>query len=42
MSENPAVSGLKTAYQEYLQANSTITYALMTVVAAVFLVESVS
>jgi len=41
MRENPAISGLKTAYEEYLQANSTITYALMTVVAAVFLVEVV-
>ncbi len=41
MTENPAVSWLKTAYQEYLQANSTITYALLTVVAVVFLVEVV-
>jgi len=41
MSENPAVSGLKTAYQEYLEANATVTYVLMTVVAAVFLTEVV-
>lgn len=41
MSENLVVSGLKTAYQEYLEANATVTYVLMTVVAAVFLVEVV-
>lgn len=41
MSENPAISGLKKAYQEYLDTGSRITYLLMTVVAAVFLVEVV-
>jgi membrane associated rhomboid family serine protease len=39
MSENPAISGMKTAYREYLEVDSTVTYVLMTLVAAVFLVE---
>lgn len=39
MSENPALNGLKTACREYLEADSTATYVLITVVAAVFLVE---
>ncbi|WP_276273581.1 rhomboid family intramembrane serine protease [Haloarcula litorea] len=39
MSENPAFSALKLAHQQYLEADSTATYVLMTFVAAVFLVE---
>ncbi|MFB1064853.1 rhomboid family intramembrane serine protease [Natrinema sp. H-ect4] len=39
MEENTAVSGLKKAFQQYQEADSTVTYLLMTVVAAVFLLE---
>jgi len=36
---NPAVSALRSGFQEYRESTSTITYLLMTLVAAVFLIE---
>ncbi|WP_262174617.1 rhomboid family intramembrane serine protease [Haloarcula laminariae] len=39
MSENPAVSALNKAYQEYTEGDSTLTYLLGIIVAAVFLLE---
>lgn len=39
MSENPAVSAVKEAYGEYTEGDSTVTYLLAIIVAAVFIFE---
>lgn len=41
MIENPAISGIKTAFREYNETESTITYLLMALIAAVFILEIV-